>query len=296
MNTASIRTPPEGSPLERLTGTIAQVRATLRRLSTRPNAIQSTTGAERLDSPHADLIVGRGLCMYRREDYSNVPRNRRRAAVEPPPPSVEPVPQNRPPLRLVGRHRHSLALGQRQGPGRPRSPGHPRRRGCGRQAAASVWPGRGQRIVSIAISYQVRGCRVAQRACGFTLLETIVAMTIFAGAGMALYALFNTNLMSLAKVRDISAQLPPAYRAAEYVGSINPMVQPQRAIELDGYHVTWSAHLLDPVRQSQSVDGYVGLFEVGLFEVVFDLSEAGRSTGVYRLRVVGYRKVRELDL
>lgn len=85
MNTAAIRTPPEGSPLERLTGTIAQIRATLRRrLSTRPNAIQTTTGAERLElrSPHAHWIVGRGLCMYRREDFSNVPRNRRRAAVE----------------------------------------------------------------------------------------------------------------------------------------------------------------------------------------------------------------------
>ena len=85
MNTAAIRTPPEGSPLERLTGTIAQIRATLRRrLSTRPNAIQTTAGAERLElrSPHAHWIVGRGLCMYRREDFSNVPRNRRRAAVE----------------------------------------------------------------------------------------------------------------------------------------------------------------------------------------------------------------------
>ena len=121
-------------------------------------------------------------------------------------------------------------------------------------------------------------------------------MTIFAGAGMALYALFNTNLMSLAKVRDISAQLPPAYRAAEYIGSINPMEQPQGAIDLDGYRVTWSSRLLEPIRQSQSGDGRLGLFELGLFEVAFDLAEEGRSTGVYRVRVVGYRKVREPDV
>ena len=118
-------------------------------------------------------------------------------------------------------------------------------------------------------------------------------MTIFAGAGMALYALFNTNLMSLAKVRDIAQQLPPAYRAAEYVGSMNPMLTPEGVVELDGHRVTWSSTLLEPVRQSQSVSGRLGLFEVGLFEVAFDLAEAGRSTGVYRLRVVGYRKVRE---
>ena len=69
----------------RLMATFASLRAKLRRrLSTKPTAIQTTVGAERLDlrSPHPHWIVGRGLCMYRREDFSNVPRNRRRAAVE----------------------------------------------------------------------------------------------------------------------------------------------------------------------------------------------------------------------
>ena len=141
-----------------------------------------------------------------------------------------------------------------------------------------------------------KGVSRRRRAEGFTLLETVVAMTIFAGAGMALYALFNTNLMSLAKVRDVSEQLPLAYRAAEYVASINPMRQPEGVIELDGYNVTWSSRLLEPRRQSQSVTGRLGLFEVGLFEVAFELSEEGRSTGVYRLRVIGYQKVREQSI
>lgn len=122
-------------------------------------------------------------------------------------------------------------------------------------------------------------------------------MTIFAGAGMALYALFNTNLMSLAKVRGISEQLPPAYRAAEYVAAINPMRQPEGTIELNGREVSWSSRLLEPVRQSQSVDGRLGLFEVGLFEVTFALSEEqGGSARSYRLRVVGYEKVRDFRL
>ena len=33
-------------------------------------------------SAHAQWIVGRGLCMYRRHDFANVPKNRRRAAVD----------------------------------------------------------------------------------------------------------------------------------------------------------------------------------------------------------------------
>ena len=55
-----------------------------RRLSTRPNFVQTRDGVGRLSlsSPHAHWIVGRGLCMYRRHDFANVPKNRRRVAVE----------------------------------------------------------------------------------------------------------------------------------------------------------------------------------------------------------------------
>ncbi len=55
-----------------------------RRFFNRPNFVQTRDGVERLPvrSPHAHWIVGRGLCMYRRHDFANVPKSRRRAAVE----------------------------------------------------------------------------------------------------------------------------------------------------------------------------------------------------------------------
>ena len=55
-----------------------------RRFANRPNFVQTRDGVGRLAvrSPHAHWIVGRGLCMYRRNDFANVPRNRRRTAVE----------------------------------------------------------------------------------------------------------------------------------------------------------------------------------------------------------------------
>ena len=58
-----------------------------RRLRTRfaraGNAIQTRTGAEALafKTVHPHWIVGRGLCLYRSEDFANVPKNRRDAAV-----------------------------------------------------------------------------------------------------------------------------------------------------------------------------------------------------------------------
>ena len=55
-----------------------------RRFSNKPNVMQTRQGTERLPftSLHPHWIVGRGLCMYRSEDFGNVPRNRRRAALD----------------------------------------------------------------------------------------------------------------------------------------------------------------------------------------------------------------------
>ena len=56
----------------------------LRLFSGKPNVIQTRSGVARLPvrSWHSHWIVGRDLCMYRREDFANVPRNRRRSALE----------------------------------------------------------------------------------------------------------------------------------------------------------------------------------------------------------------------
>ena len=65
--------------------TLATRLATLRRrFATKPNFVQTGDGVERLPvrTAHPHWIVGRGLCMYRQQDFANVPKNRRRATVE----------------------------------------------------------------------------------------------------------------------------------------------------------------------------------------------------------------------
>ena len=124
----------------------------------------------------------------------------------------------------------------------------------------------------------------------------MVALVIFAGAAMALYGLFNTNLISLARAHDVSRQTPAVRLAIEHLSSINPLEQGDGTIELDGLDVVWSATLLQPARQSQTVTGGRGYFEVGLYEIEFAVNERGRSLGTWRMRAVGYRKVREPEL
>ena len=137
------------------------------------------------------------------------------------------------------------------------------------------------------------GCPAARRSLGFTLLETMVALVIFAAAAMALYGLLNTNLIALARAHDVSRQAPAVRQVIEHLSSINPREEAAGRIELDGVQVSWSAKLVEPVRQSQSVMGGLGLYEIGLYELEFTMRAGERSLGVWRMRMVGYEKVRE---
>ena len=66
-----------------------------RRFFKRPNALQTRSGVTRAEftAPQAYWIVGRDLCMFRCEDFSNVPSNRRRAALALKLPVLSPFPQ-----------------------------------------------------------------------------------------------------------------------------------------------------------------------------------------------------------
>ena len=62
---------------------LKSLRELRRRFSDKPNAIQTRDEVARLpvQSLHRHWIVGRGLCMYRCEDFANVPSGRRPAAL-----------------------------------------------------------------------------------------------------------------------------------------------------------------------------------------------------------------------
>ena len=124
----------------------------------------------------------------------------------------------------------------------------------------------------------------------------MVALAIFAGAAMAFYGLFNTNLIALARAHDVSRQVLTVRHAIEYLSSINPREDGDGSISLHGLDVAWTSRLLHPVRQSQTTTGGRGYHEVGLYEIGFTVSDGVRSLGTWRIRAVGYEKVREAAL
>ena len=128
---------------------------------------------------------------------------------------------------------------------------------------------------------------------GFTLLEMVVALLIFAAAGMALYGLLNTNLITLTRVQDVLRQAPAVREAMERLATVNPWREDEGVFEVDGFDVAWTASLVEPMRQGQTALGVPGPFNVGLYEVEFELRQEGRAMGTWRMRQVGYEDMRQ---
>ena len=138
------------------------------------------------------------------------------------------------------------------------------------------------------------GATVTQR--GFTLLEAAVAMAVFATVGMALYSLFNTNMITLLRVQDSTRQVPVVRHAVEYLSSINPAERQDGEFSFHGFDIVWQAELVEPMRKGQNTLGSVGVYDVGLYEARFDVTEGNRAVGTWRLRLVGYENVRGMPL
>jgi general secretion pathway protein I len=131
------------------------------------------------------------------------------------------------------------------------------------------------------------------RQGGFSLLEAMVAIVILAAASMAFYGLFNTNLITLTRVQEVSREVPLVEQAIEYLTMMNLSGDSAGEFEIDTAQIQWQAELIESYRQSQNGRGFMGYFQVGLYNVEFTVTDRDSVLGTYRFRAVGYEKVRE---
>ena len=132
------------------------------------------------------------------------------------------------------------------------------------------------------------------RARGFTLLEAVVALVVFAAAGGALYGLFSTNLLTLGRSGDVAAQTPVVRHALARLAAVNPWQQQQGEFAVEGFDVAWRAQLAAPVRAGQAAFGS-GDYDLGLYDVEIEVFQRGQRLGLWRTRLVGYDKVRGIE-
>lgn len=129
------------------------------------------------------------------------------------------------------------------------------------------------------------------RARGFTLLEAIVALVIFAMAAFALYGWLSTNLITLERARAGSDALVVKQSALELLRDVNPMLTPRGEREAGDLRVQWTAQPLQPAKRGSFQIGSPSLYEVGLYQMQVQVHDGSRQVGQFSMRQLGYRLV-----
>lgn len=137
---------------------------------------------------------------------------------------------------------------------------------------------------------------MCRKQTGFTLLEAIVALVLIATIGMALFSWLNSSFISLQRVIAQQDRQMAIRNALGFMENLNPMAQPQGNIELEEHRLTWSAHLIEPIKDGQNITGEIGFYQVGLYVVEVTLHHQNQLLATLSLRQVGYKQVRKPDL
>ncbi|MDP1698533.1 MAG: type II secretion system protein [Xanthomonadaceae bacterium] len=128
-----------------------------------------------------------------------------------------------------------------------------------------------------------------RRVRGFTLLEAIIALVIFAMGAFSLYGWLSTNLITLDRARSGSEALVVKQSALELLRDVNPMLTPSGEREAGTLQVQWTAEPLQPTRRGSSQIGGPSFYEVGLYQMQVRVRDGGREVGEFSLRQLGYR-------
>lgn len=104
---------------------------------------------------------------------------------------------------------------------------------------------------------------------GFGLLEAVVAMTILAVTGAALFAWIGQNLEAASRLKQHEARVQQQLLAEALLAAVNPFLNPEGERRLGGAAVVrWRSELAAPMRLSpptqanESVRWRVGLYRV----------------------------------
>lgn len=134
------------------------------------------------------------------------------------------------------------------------------------------------------------------RQHGFSLLEAVVALTILAAAGLALFAAMTQSMQMVTRADDSQAADAAMRNTLAWVEQLNPMQEPSGEQHFPPWSVSWSAVLIEPARPSAT--GYLqpGLHEVGLYRLDLSLWRDGALVRESEVRRIGYRQVRQPEV
>jgi general secretion pathway protein I len=114
---------------------------------------------------------------------------------------------------------------------------------------------------------------------GFALLEAIVALTLLAGTGLALFAWINQNLQQASRLREREQQVRLQLTAQQLVQTVNPTRSPTGRLDIDGVSVQWTSRPLSPALRNATVRQLAsGAWSIGLYAL--DVQARDDKTGI----------------
>ena len=123
---------------------------------------------------------------------------------------------------------------------------------------------------------------------GFTLLEAVVALTLLAVVGGALFAWLNSAFRACSGSRRPSCASRRRVAMA-YLERMNPALEPAGRVRLGHYRLEWRS---SPLSASKAAvgrhSGSPGIYDVTLFRVVASIRAGDGTPQTLQLELPGY--------
>lgn len=130
---------------------------------------------------------------------------------------------------------------------------------------------------------------------GFSLLEAIVALTIFSICAMALYAWMSINQTALIRIQARDAAVRDGRAALAALESVNPMAEPEGARELPGgLEVRWNSREIVPRGPGMGAAGTTLAFDLALYDLQVSAMRNGREIAHFTVRRAGWETARKM--
>lgn len=133
------------------------------------------------------------------------------------------------------------------------------------------------------------------RVAGFSLLEAIVALTIFSLCAIALYGWLSANQSALIRVQARDAAVRDSRSALAILETVNPMLEPKGERSLPGgLVVRWSSTEIVARAPGMAPSGSPLVFDVALYELDVHVMRDGEDINQFKVRRAGWETVRTM--
>ena len=128
---------------------------------------------------------------------------------------------------------------------------------------------------------------------GFSMIEVLAAMVIFASSAVVLFSWIGQTAERLSRLSAEHTTLFAELAALEYIRGLNPSDTPTGNVRVADADVMWKSAPIGAAAPALTLTGIPGLYVVQLYEVQLEVRPLGVEPGRRTLMLAGWRQTRE---